>query len=349
MCSQLIKKREHNLNIELYLRVMNFVEQEQPNEAIKTLITNTILGSNGARYRHVNALEQLTKLDNPLYFSLMANEQCVGNITLCQRDHAFYLRYFTFHQRFQAGLNPEKRKKRKNSNLKEQIDVYFNSLTQNKRHSIYAYIEPDNLRSLNMASEFEFNPQANIAMFHFSRRFPRASVQFKILTYNEAIPYIRNQFCNQTYYVENPNSGVYAGWFIDDELRIIARFHMGCWEIQSMKGSLGKGLIKAIPWIPYINKLITPACHKFLAFDSFFPLNPDIDAKDVNAFLAAALAHFHVNHMMHWVDESSPQSQYLESVQWGLLHRIIGKSEIHLVVKGHANSGPYFIDAMDML
>ena len=76
---------------------MNFVEQEQPTEAIKTLISNTVLGSNGARYRHVNALEQLTKLDNPLYFSLMAKELCLGNITRCHRDDSLYLRYFTFH------------------------------------------------------------------------------------------------------------------------------------------------------------------------------------------------------------------------------------------------------------
>jgi len=32
-----------------------------------------------------------------------------------------------------------------------------------------------------------------------------------------------------------------------------------------------------------------------------------------------------------------------------MLHRILGKSEINLVVKGHAAAGPYFIDAMDML
>ena len=93
---------------------MNFVEQEQPTEAIKTLIKNTVLGSNGARYRHVNPLKQLTKLDNPLYFSLMAKEQCLGNITLCQRNQSLYLRYFTFHERYQASLYSIKRKKSKN-------------------------------------------------------------------------------------------------------------------------------------------------------------------------------------------------------------------------------------------
>jgi hypothetical protein len=328
---------------------MNFVEQEQPTEAIKTLIKNTVLGSNGARYRHVNPLKQLTKLDNPLYFSLMAKEQCLGNITLCQRNQSLYLRYFTFHERYQASLYSIKRKKSKNSILKEQINVYLNSLIPEKKQSIYAYIEPDNLRSLNMAKEFGFIPRANIAMFHFSRRLPNVSKNFKLLTYDEAILYIRSQFCNQTNYFENPNSGVYAGWFIDNELKLLARFNLGCWEIQSMKGKLGEVIIKVIPWLPHINKLITPACHKFLAFDSFLSLTPSIDTKDINAFLAAGLAHFNVQHMMHWVDESSPHSQYLESVRWGLLHRVLGKSEIQLVVKGHANSGPYFIDAMDML
>jgi len=349
LCSQLIKKREQNLNIELYLREMNFVEQEQPTEAIKTLISNTVLGSNGGRYRHINTLEHLSKLDHPIYFSLMAKEQCLGNITLCQREDSLYLRYFTFHPRFQASPASNKRKKRQESILKEQINVYLNSLIPEKKQSIYAYIEPDNIRSLNIAKEFGFSPTAKIAMYHFSRRFPGASRQFKILPFDEAIPYIRNQFRNHSYYFENPKSGIYAAWLINNEIALVTRFHEACWEIKSMKGAFGKLLIKVLPWLPIVNKLITPARHKFLAFDSFLSLNPSIDAKELNAFLSAGLAHFKVHHMMHWVDESSSHSQYIERIQWGLLHRILGKSEINLVVKGHAKSGPYFIDAMDML
>jgi len=349
LCSQLIKKREQNLNIELYLRNMNFIEQEQPTEAIKTLLSNTILGSNGARYRHINALEQLTKLDHPIYFSLMAKEQCLGNITLCQREDSLYLRYFTFHPRFQATLNTSKRIKDRDSILKEQINVYLNTLIPEKKQSIYAYIEPDNIRSLNMAIAFGFSPSAKIAMYHFSRRLPRESRRFKILTYDEAIPYIRNQFRNHSYYFENPKSGIYAAWLINNEIALVTRFHEACWEIKSMKGAFGKLLIKVLPWLPIVNKLISPACHKFLAFDSFLSLNPSIDAKELNAFLSAGLAHFKVHHMMHWVDESSSHSQYIKGIQWGLLHRILGKNEINLVVKGHAKSGPYFIDAMDML
>ena len=328
---------------------MDFVQQDWPSEAVKTIIKNTVLGSNGARYRHLKALEQLKKLDNPLYFSLMAKESCLGNITLCQRKDSLYLRYFTFHDRFQASLNSNKREKSRRSPLKEHVSEFLNSLTPEKKQAIYAYIEPDNIRSMNMAKEFGFSPKANIAMFHFSRRFPKESRQFKILTFDEAIPFIRSQYGNQTYYFENPKSGTYAAWIINNEIVLISRFHEACWEIQSMKGRFGKVLIKALPWLPYVNKLITPARNEFSAFDSFVSLNPSINRKEVNAFLAAALAHFHVHHMMHWVDESSPQSQYLESIRWGLLHRIIGKSEIHLVVKGHANTGPYFIDAMDML
>ena len=328
---------------------MNFVEQEQPTEAIKTLIKNTVLGSNGARYRHVNPLKQLTKLDNPLYFSLMAKEQCLGNITLCQRNQSLYLRYFTFHERYQASLYSIKRKKSKNSVIKEQVNRYLNSLIAETKQSIYAYIEPDNIRSINMAKEFGFNPIAKIAMYHFSRRFPRASGQFKLLTYDEAIPFIRNQFSTHSYYVENPQSGLYAAWITNNEMALITRLHEGCWEIKSMKGAFGKLLINLIPWVPILNKIITPNCHKFLAFDSFLVLNPSIDTNELNAFLSAGLAHFNVRHMMHWVDESAASSNYLHGVRWGILDKIIGKSEISLMVKGHAKSGPYFIDAMDML
>jgi hypothetical protein len=200
-----------------------------------------------------------------------------------------------------------------------------------------------------MAKEFGFNPIAKITMYHFSRRFPKASGQFKLLTYDEAIPYIRNQFSTHSYYVENPQSGLYAAWITNNEMALITRLHEGCWEIKSMKGAFGKLLINLIPWVPILNKIITPNCHKFLAFDSFLVLNPSIDTNELNAFLSAGLAHFNVRHMMHWVDESAASSNYLHGVRWGILDKIIGKSEISLMVKGHAKSGPYFIDAMDML
>lgn len=328
---------------------MKFITNVHPNEAIKILIARTVLGSNGARYRHINPLEQLHKLDNPLYFSLLSNEQCLGNITLCQRNKSLYLRYFTFHPGFQASINPLKKSKPHKSILKNQINEFFNSVMSGQHPSIYAYIEPENIRSLALATEFDFTKQADITMFHFSRRFPKTSNQFKILTYEEAIPFIRSQFCDQTYYFENPKSGVYAGWFIHNKLTIIARFHTGCWEIQSLKGRFGKVLLKIIPWIPVIKKLIAPAHHKFAAFDSFLSLNSSIDSKAVNDFLTAGLAHFQVHHMMHWVDENSTESQYIAHIRWGLLHKILGKASINLVVKGDSNPGPYFIDAMDML
>lgn len=328
---------------------MNFVQNEWPSEAVKTLIKNTVLGSNGARYRHINAAQQLKNLDSPIYFSLMAKESCLGNITLCQRRESLYLRYFTFHHRFQASLNSNKREKSQLSPLKEYVRNFLNSLTQEKNQAIYAYIEPDNLRSLHMAKEFGFSPKTYIAMFHFSRRFPKNSRQFKLLTFDEAIPFIRSQYGEQTYYFENPNSGIYAGWFVHDQLSLVARFHVGCWEIQSFKGKFGNALIKALPWLPYVNKLINPEYHKFSAFDSFLSLTQSIETREVNAFLSAGLAHFKVRHMMHWVDESSPQSHYVKFVRWGLLQRILGKKQIYLVVKGPATAGHYFIDAMDML
>ena len=70
----------------------------------------------------------------------MAKESCIGNITLCQRKDSLYLRYFTFHDRFQASLNPHKREKIRRSPLKEHVSEFLNSLTPEKKQGIYAYV-----------------------------------------------------------------------------------------------------------------------------------------------------------------------------------------------------------------
>ena len=328
---------------------MIFKECSTPSDAVIDLIQNTILGSNGARYKHLGVLEQLQKLDEPSYFSLIKGDKCLGNITLCKRPEAFYLRYFAFDAAYQANRFKSISSKPKSSLLRKEIALFFNTKLEAFKRPIYAYIEPENSRSINMALQFDFNAVCQIHMHHFSRFKPRSNVQFCWISHEEAYEHVHKTYGNYTYYFEHLNSGKFAGWRVDGTLIFIARFHEGCWEIQSLTGMFGKALTKIIPWIPLINKIINPKKHSFIAFDSLVVINKSVQKKELNYFFSAALAAFEVKHMMHWSDPNDPNQSNLQEIKWGLLHRFLGKGFINLMVKGEIKPGPYYVDAMDML
>lgn len=328
---------------------MIFTECSTPSDAVIALIQHTILGSNGARYKHLRVIEQLQKLDNPLYFSLIKGSKCLGNITLCKRPEAFYLRYFAFDIAYQANRFKSKSSKPKSSALRKEISLFFDSKLNEFKRSIYAYIEPENTRSMNMAMQFGFHRVCKIQIHHFSRLTPISSVQFCWISHEEAYEYVRNTYGNYTYYFEHLNSGKFAGWRVEGKLVFIARFHQGCWEIQSLKGAFGKVLTKIIPLIPMINSIINPNRHSFIAFDSLVIINGSVNKKELNYFLSAALAAFEVKHMMHWSDSNDPNGSNLQEIKWGLLHRFLGKGAVNLMVKGDVKPGPFYVDAMDML
>jgi len=329
---------------------MVFKESSTPSSAVINLINTSVLGSNGTRYRHINAIEQLDRIDNPLYFSLIRNNNCLANITLCKRKDGFYLRYFVFHSSFQANrFQKNTFAKNKSTPFRQEISKFFERKIKDHNQTIYAYIEPDNTRSLNMAMQFGFNPVCQIQMHHFSRLTPIGSEQLCWISHEEAYEYVRKTYGNYTYYFEHFNSGKFAGWRVEGQLVFIARFHQGCWEIQSLKGAFGKVLTKIIPWIPMINSIINPKKHSFIAFDSLVLINRSVNKKELNYFFSAALAAFNVKHMMHWSDPGDPNQSNLQKIKWGLLHRFLGKSSVNLMVKGEVKSGPFYVDAMDML
>ena len=125
------------------------------------------------------------------------------------------------------------------------------------------------------------------------------------------------------------------------------------WEIVRLPGKMGGILTKAIPYIPFLNKLIKPKHHTFLV--------PEIvTAKNYNPALieelfSAVLEEEKLNLMLWWIDQNDAiYGAVKEQIAWGLFHKIIGAQPVDVVERLHPNStrktkGPVFVTAYDMV
>ena len=81
---------------------MKFEQSDHISTDLIHLFENTVLGTNGAKYKHLDVAQSVAHTDNPLSFSLRRSEQLIANITFSKRPFGLYLRYFAFEQRFHS-------------------------------------------------------------------------------------------------------------------------------------------------------------------------------------------------------------------------------------------------------
>ncbi|NRA12310.1 MAG: hypothetical protein HRT57_10185, partial [Crocinitomicaceae bacterium] len=154
-----------------------FKIREKETPEIVELLESVTLGTNGAHYRHLDTAERITEADNPLFLSMERNNNVISNVTFCRRNSHWYVRYFAFSPKLQStGL----KKSKGTSLLKRELNDYFRSSLDGgndhgKVESFYAYIDPDNEKSLWMSQTFGFEKAGEIATQTFSRINPKGS------------------------------------------------------------------------------------------------------------------------------------------------------------------------------
>jgi len=316
------------------------------------LFERTVLGTNGAKYKHLDVAQSVAHTDNPLSFSLRRREQLIANITFCKRPFGLYLRYFSFDSKFQskgkARMNPK-------SVLKVQIEEVFQDLEKNHGGAdsyCYAYIDAKNVRSKWMSETFGFQTKAKLATHSYSRLFPKENKHLSL----EPISAEHRWIIAQSY---EHYTGYFTYFFEEGELACLrdaqgsllafAKFHKVRWEIQRLPGKFGGTQVKILPFIPFINRLIQPKEHTFLVPEVV--CNPSGDIKDVDALFEAILAKEKLHSMLWWNDTRDQlYQQAKQQFNWGLLHKLIGVAEVDVVFRGaYVPKEPVFIAAFDMV
>lgn len=331
---------------------MKFEQTNHISPDLIRLFENTVLGTNGAKYKHLDVAQSVAHTDHPLSFSLRRREQLIANITFCKRPFGLYLRYFAFDKRFQS-----KGKARMNtkSQIKQEIETVFQEITTQfpgAYNYCYAYIDAKNVRSKWMSETFGFRTKAYLATQSFSRIWPKANSTLKEEGMSpELFETIENNYGHYTAYFTHflEKGTVYSIFDPNGKRLAFAQFHKVRWEIQRLPGKLGGLQVQLLPYIPFINKLIQPKEHTFLVPEVV--CNPSGNITDVQRLFEAVLAKEQLHSLLWWNDTRDRLYQKAQKTfSWGLLHKIIGVANVDVVIRGDFEpKEPIFIAAFDMV
>lgn len=309
---------------------------EEADEAILDLLKSVELGTDGTIYRHLNTDQRVKEIDNPLFLSLRRSERVLGNITFCKRSKDWYVRYFAFDNFLHAASKNYTENKR-DSLIKSDIERFFKGVLNGEMETeverFYAYIDPRNNRSLNLALQFGFSKERSIATQTYSRVRPRSSYKLKELAWKDVVSVVEREYGEYKYFhTELTEKGPILGLFKGDQLFGFAKITTAEWKIEQFPGKYGQKLLAWIPKIPLINRLIKPERHAFIVPEAIYVRNND--PKLLKELFNAILQKYDRHLIIWWVDEEDCLYKTVrKKMSWGILHRFLGVNKVHLMVR----------------
>jgi len=314
-----------------------FTIREEACPSLLDLLTQTTLGTNGARYRHLDTRTRILEADNPLFLSVEKDGKVQGNVTFCKRGKQWYVRYFAFSGQKQASFNGQHAEKG-NSRLKEEIQHFYEDVFEGKYgeapEALYAYIDPNNERSKLMAGKFGFRPEAQLITQSFSRVKPKGNDRVRLITDEKLIQNCLSTICAcHAYYVpKHAERPEFYGMFDDnDELIAFSKITRANWVIERLPGNIGGLMTKIVPFIPGLRNIIKPDHHRFVVPESVWV--KDNDTRTLSTFFEAILAKEERNVILWWVDKREPLWREAKcEVNWGLLHKLTTQTPVDVVV-----------------
>lgn len=336
-----------------------FFLRSLPTASTIDLLSKTVLGSKGAKYTHLDVAERIEELDNPFYLTLEHRDKALANVTLCQRSSAWYLRFFAFDKQYQTQQT-NRRKPGKESGFYKILDTFFENILTGKYESkpdyIYAYIDPKNDRSRQIANRFSFQTIGHVVTQTFSRAKAKSKCQLVQVENGEA-QRIREMLLPQNtrthftpHYIDKCQHFVA---YENNEIVAYGAIKHAHWIIERFPGIFGSILPKVIPRIPVLKHIIRPNDYRFMGIETVWV--KDEDVKRLQDFYETICFHQGVPVIMWWCDVLDPiWIKMQNALKWGPLHFIIGAKKVELVAKSLqekaiSNESPYHVVAMDLM
>ena len=301
------------------------------------LLKRTIYGTKGPKYQHTGQEVKLANLKSPIFFTLKSKGKVIGFYCLCEREVmvgaenylGYYGRYLAMDEQFQ-GNNYGK--------LLKKIAIEYVEANNTSPSIFYSYIEENNTRSLNISKTLGFESISILETIIFSRLHPKENKNISRLIPIE-FPTILSK-------LESQNSTTILRTFeninyqdnylvIKDKGVIVAGLQANPvrWKIKEMEGISGKILLKILPHIPILKRLINPEKYDFLAIEGIF-----IEAgyeEYLYGLLEGVLHHFNMTSALIQLDSKSLILNLLkEKGDLGLLNSLKKDVKTHVMIKG---------------
>ncbi len=329
-----------------------FIKQSPtPPKDVVELLSDITIGTNGAKYSHLHTPNKINTLFRPQFIYLKRHQKALANVTICERPiyvkgqslGSYYIRYFAF----KPNLQTQNYQKNININRKTFFDDYLQQLFRTSNLNVnqpqhhpslfWAYIDPHNNRSLDMGGRFGFKTIGYFRTYGFSRFYPQlntnvyrlkkdeqALVRQHLLEFYKDYALYSNihLFKHNDYFVYKHNGKIVAG---------IQTYNVH-WRIDTMPGKKGKIIVKILPYIPFIRRIINPKNFKFLATDSLFWLDGHQDK--IQYLLESVLAIQQKNSLLLWLDDADYKMiDTIQSLNLGLIQKLKSDNAIEIVAK----------------
>jgi len=345
------------------------------------LLKSTLIGTEGSLYQLLDTEEKIHQLDQPHFFFIERNKKTLGTVTICERSvstqseniKALYCRYFAFDPVFQIAKN--KKNSTSNSSTKQPgngnsiFDKHWQKIfdsgnltdeeNQNRKTFFWAYVDPQNLRSFNMNARFGFETIGTFNTISFSRFYPKKNENVHRLQKSEqsnVLAQIRDFYSDYSLFSDVRLFDADNYFVFKENGKIVAGIHANPtrFKIVSLPGFTGKLLVKILPFLPIMKKIINPKNHRFLATEGIF-WSPGHEDK-IEKLLNGVLAITNHNSLLIWEDNCSSKIKNLP-VKWGTLQRLKKNNEIMIVAKfinmdseicDAIKKGPKYLSGFDM-
>jgi RimJ/RimL family protein N-acetyltransferase len=300
------------------------------------LLQRTIYGTHGPQYSHTGQAEKIRHITGPYFFDLWVGEELAGTYCLSERSvhtlakpaPGYYGRYLAVaaaHQGHGYG------------HLLKQEAVRYIERTQPGPHLFYSYVEVANARSLQISAKAGFYPLAQLEALVFGRLYPQRDLRFSQLPAAEQ-PAMRARlvvayqayslvqfdqlFDGGNYFVLRENGEIIAG----------VQANPVRWRIVAMPGLSGRLLLRVLPHVPVLRRLIKPDNHEFAALEALY-VQPGREP-ELLRLLESVLAHFGYTSALVMLDTTSPLHKYLKnSGKLGLLQALKQPTYSQVLVK----------------
>lgn len=315
-----------------------------PSEALIDLLKNTLIGSQGTLYQLLDTPTKIVQLKNSHFFSLVRADKLLGTFTICKQEInlldnrviSYYIRYVAFDAKFQGGFKKGKRDGGLHRFLKDFFEnsTFDSAPTKGGKTIYWAYIDPDNLRSINLNNRLGFEQIGSFKTTAFSRVNPKNKFVERIKSEDKSeVLKLVSSFYDSFQFFTTASLFLADNYFVlrvDGEIVCGIQANPVQWKIKSLPGLSGRILIKIAPYIPRIRKLIQPNNHRFLATEGLF-WKDGFEHKLAELFEGVLAITGH-HSLLIWSD---CEHDFLENidVNWGFIQKMKKDNAVAIMAK----------------
>lgn len=362
-------------------RILHLETTKKADSEILSHIKSTVLGTPGRlRYRLKKIEEKLDHINDIDFIVLTRKGKILGSVGLIRRNarvggkfiKSWYVRYFSIRAPMRSGKQKHEdfRNKNRGGNIiRDAVMPYASQPSKldedfdpDEKSLVYAYVESENIRSLNFSEQMNAITARKCKTFIFSRIFLKNSLTIRSLKNDEKDGMLRkiknfyrdyklftdeNLFLDTNYFVLEEGGEIVAG----------AQVHREAWRIINMKGPLSKLMIKVLPRLPLIRNFFNPDDFHFLALEGIW--YREGSEEKLNSLFASICHHFKTHFILTWADTESGLAGILyRNLDYGIIGRSFKQNEVDVRLtfnnfteeeKSEFFENPVYVSAYDMV